>query len=564
LSKDLASIIPYIRRHKRALLSGICTLLLSSCCSATVPYLIKYGVDDLQAGARRSMVWIVLLTALVAILQAGLKYRSRTKILNCSREVEFEMRRDFFSHLASLPYSFFRTQHRGDLIARMMNDVGNVRMMVGMGILHFSATIATTILSLAMMLRLSPTITLLAIIPLSFLFFFIRYSMTRLHTIFVESQEAYGHLAKGVNEALGGIRVIKNYLLHEKEQTRFEGLNQVYMEKNMAATRIWGMVFPSIGFLGGVGTLIVMWAGGYALMEKRITLGDFIALNTYYVMLMWPIAALGWILNVYQRGVASLKRIEAIYQSPVEDEKGIPFEGLKDGLTFDRVGLVKEGRTVLHDLTLLVRPREKVLIVGPTGSGKSTLLNLFTAMEEDYTGTISIDALDLRGFSRPSLRKAIAVVPQDPFLYSQSIRENMLSPEDPDGLIKVVHMQDEIERFKDRLDVVVGERGITLSGGQKQRITLARALAVRPDILLLDDPFTHVDQLTEEAIWDEMWPLIKDVTVFMTSTRPVLLGRFDHVVVMEEGTIMDEGRPEDVLDRDPYMKLLYGVRASGA
>ena len=564
MSKDLASIIPYIRRHKRALLSGILTLLLSSCCSATVPYLIKYGVDDLQAGARRSMVWIVLLTALVAILQAGLKYRSRTKILNCSREVEFEMRRDFFSHLASLPYSFFRSQHRGDLIARMMNDVGNVRMMVGMGILHFSATIATTTLSLAMMLRLSPTITLLAIIPLSFLFFFIRYSMTRLHTIFVESQEAYGHLAKGVNEALGGIRVIKNYLLHEKEQTRFEGLNQVYMEKNMAATRIWGMVFPSIGFLGGVGTLIVMWAGGYALMEKRITLGDFIALNTYYVMLMWPIAALGWILNVYQRGVASLKRIEAIYQSPVEDEKGIPFEGLKDGLAFDRVGLVKEGRTVLHDLTLLVRPREKVLIVGPTGSGKSTFLNLFTVMEEDYTGTISMDTLDLRGFSRPSLRKAIAVVPQDPFLYSQSIRENMLSPEDPDGLIKVVHMQDEIERFKDRLDVVVGERGITLSGGQKQRITLARALAVRPDILLLDDPFTHVDQLTEEAIWDEMWPLIKDVTVFMTSTRPVPLGRFDHVVVMEEGTVMDEGRPEDVLARDPYMKLLYGVRASGA
>jgi ATP-binding cassette subfamily B protein len=564
LSKDLASIIPYIRRHKRALLSGILALLLASCCSATVPYLIKYGVDNLQAGARRSMMQIVLLTALVAILQAGLKYLSRTKILNCSREVEFEMRRDFFSHLASLPYSFFRSQHRGDLITRMMNDVGNVRMMVGMGILHFSATIATTTLSLAMMLRLSPTITLLAIIPLSLLFFFIKYSMTRLHTIFVESQEAYGHLAKGVNEALGGIRVIKNYLLHEKEQTRFEGLNQVYMEKNMAATRIWGMVFPSIGFLGGVGTLIVMWAGGYALMEKRITLGDFIALNTYYVMLMWPIAALGWILNVYQRGVASLKRIDTIYQSPVEDEKGIPFEGLKDCLAFDRVGLVKEERTVLHDLTLLVRPREKVLIVGPTGSGKSTLLNLFTAMEEDYTGTISIDTRDLRGFSRPSLRKAIAVVPQDPFLYSQSIRENMLSPEDPDRLIKVVHMQDEIERFKDRLDVVVGERGITLSGGQKQRITLARALAVRPDILLLDDPFTHVDQLTEEAIWDEMWPLIKDVTVFMTSTRPVPLGRFDRVVVMGEGTIMDEGRPEDVLARDPYMKLLYRVRASGA
>jgi ATP-binding cassette, subfamily B, multidrug efflux pump len=562
LFKKLYSLIPYVRRCRGALLDGILTLIAASVCSASIPFLIKLTVDNMESGLRHKVPLLLGITALLALLQAALKYRARTRILNSSRQIEFEMRRDFFTHLVSLPYAFFRNQHRGDLIARIMNDIGNVRMMVGMGILHFSSAIATTLLSLIMMMRLSPLITLLAIFPLLFLFLFIKRSMDRLHTIFTESQEAYGRLSKGVNDVLGGIRVVKNYLLHEKESRRFESLNAAYMEKNLAATRVWGLVFPSIGFLGGLGTLLVMWAGGYALMEKRITLGDFIALNTYYMMLMWPIAALGWILNLYQRGLASLKRVEAIRQSPAEDEEGIVFHSPTEGITFQGVGLMKEGCPILKEITFTVARGEKVLILGPTGSGKSTLLNLLTLLEEGYTGRITIDGVELRAFSRPSVRRRIAVVPQDPFLYSQSIRENILSPDNPEPLLIAVRMKDEIERFNDGTDTVVGERGVTLSGGQKQRLTLARALAARPEILLLDDPFTHVDQLTEEMIWRGMGPLIAPMTLIMTSTRPVALGRIDRVLVLDEGRLIDEGRPREVLQRDSYMKLLYQVRAT--
>ena len=561
--KELYSLIPYVRRHRSVLLSGILTLIAASCCSAMIPFFIKLTVDNMQAGLRRRVAFLIALTALLALIEAGLKYRSRIRILNSSREIEFEMKQDFFSHLVSLPYGFYRTQHRGDLIVRIMNDIGNVRMMVGMGILHFSSAIATTILSLIMMVRISPLVALLAIFPLLFLFLFIRRSMDKLHTIFTESQEAYGRISKGVNDVLGGIRVIKNYLLHQQERARFEILNAAYLEKNLDATRVWGLVFPSIGFLGGIGTLLVLWAGGYYLMEKQITLGDFVALNTYYMMLMWPISALGWILNLYQRGVASLKRIEAVRQAPAEDESGIAFESLNEGLSFRNVGLIKDGRALLKEITFTVNRGEKVLIVGPTASGKSTLLNLLPALEEGYTGQINIDGTELRNFSRPSLRKKIAVVPQDPFLYSQSIRENILSPDDPEPLIAAVGMKDEIERFKEKIDTVVGERGVTLSGGQKQRLTVARALAARSEILLLDDPFTHVDQYTEEMIWQEISRLIAGVTVIMTSTRPVPLGRIDKVLVLEEGAIVDSGRPHEVRERNSYMKLLYQARSTG-
>ena len=266
------------------------------------------------------LLQIIALACALAFATAILRYRSRMKILNSSREIEYELRRDFYIHLVSLPYGFFKDHHRGDLIARIMNDITNIRMMVGMSILHFSSTIATTLLSFVMMLRLNMLIALLAILPLCLLFLLIRGYMEKLHKIFKDVQDTYGRLSKGANEVLAGIRLVKNYLLQEEEQDRFEKLNREYMEKNLASTRLWGMVFPSVGFLGGMGTLIVMWIGGYLLMDGRITLGDFIALNAYYTMLMWPVVALAWIMNLYQRGVASIKRLEEIYAYPVEPE----------------------------------------------------------------------------------------------------------------------------------------------------------------------------------------------------------------------------------------------------
>lgn len=559
MRNQLSSIIPYIARYRGVLFQGIVALIAASLFSAAIPYLIKLAVDALQAGAGARVVRIIGVTALFAVTQAGLKYRARTKILNTSRGIEFELRKAFYAHLVSLPYAFFREHHRGDLIARMMTDIGNVRMMVGMVTLHFSGTIITTILSLVVMFRLSPSITLLSIVPLCFLFFVMRRFMGRLHHIFADIQNVNGGLSKGTNEVLSGIRVIKNYLLQAEERKRFESISTDYMQKNLAATRLWGLLFPLIGFLGGIGTLLVMWVGGYYLMHNRITLGDFIALNTYYLMLMGPVAGLGWILNLYQRGVASLGRIEEIYKYPPEPDGGI--EPVTAGaIAFDRVTVTKDGRPILNEASFSVDPGEKLLVIGPTGSGKSTILNLILGLEQEYSGSVLLDGLDIRLISPRALRRLISIVPQDPFLYSLTIRENLFSPADLDTLIDTVHMSAEVGRLDKGVETIVGERGVTLSGGQKQRLTLARALSARPRVLLLDDPFTHVDGYTVQAIWNKVRPTLDGMTVIIVSSRSLPLADMDKVLVLSDGAVSDQGAPGDLLERNPYMRLFYEVK----
>lgn len=532
-------------------------LTLASFFSAVIPLFIKYAVDGLQSGRGR-LSTIITATCLAALFQGLLRYAARMRILNAARDIEFELRKDFYTRLISLPYPFFKKHHRGDLIARLMNDVGNIRLMIGMGILHFSGAVTTTIVSLVMMLRLNVMITLLSIFPLAFLFLFIKVYMKRFQHIFKEVQDAYGTLSKGVNEVLSGIRVIKNYVLQESERQRFDVLNKTYMDKNLASVKVWGAIFPSLGFLGGVGTLLVMWVGGYALIQQRITLGDFIALNTYYMMVMWPVAALGWILSLYQRGLASIKRLEVINEAEIEKEEGVVLSGENLTLSLDRVGLKKSDVPVLENVSFKVEPGEKVLIIGPTGCGKSTILNLIVGLEEEeYEGEIRLNETEMRSIALSCRRRHMAVVPQDPFLYSLSINENVSFQRDAEALIDVVHMRDEVARFEDGLETIVGERGITLSGGQKQRLTLARALSVEPSILLLDDPFTHVDGFTEHLIWEKLARMLQDKTVIIASTRPVPLHLIDQVIVLVDGTVADQGPPMEVLGRDAYMKLLY-------
>ncbi len=558
--KQLRLIIPYVTRYRGDLFQAVLILVAASCVSAAIPFLIKLVVDRLHDGFGRTVISIILATALLALVQAGLKTTARMKIFNSSREIEFELRRDLHAHLVSLPYAFFTNHHRGDLIARMMTDVGNVRMMISMVALHFSNTIAITSLSLAMMFRLSPSITLLSVIPLCFLFLLMRGFIAPLHRAFTVIQQVNGSLSKQVSDVLSGIRVVKNYLLQGDERARFDALNAEYMGKSLAATRVWGLLFPMTGLLGGLGTLAVMWLGGYYLMNHRITLGDFIALNTYYMMLMWPIAALGWVLNLYQRGVASIQRIEAIYESEAERTGGAVPDAFGGAIAFDRVTVRKEGREVLKNVSFSLRQGEKLLITGPTGGGKSTLLNLILGLEQDYTGSIRLDGVDIRTIALSALRNGIGLVPQEPFLYSASIRENLFNPTDLEELIAMTQMSDEIERYEAGVETVVGERGVTLSGGQKQRLTLARALSKKPRILLLDDPFTHVDGFTEHLVWEKIESAMDGTTVIIASSKPVPLSYIDWAAVLVDGEFADYGRAGDLLGRNPYMKLLYEVK----
>jgi ATP-binding cassette, subfamily B, multidrug efflux pump len=558
--EKLRIIIPYITRYRGVFFQGIFALLVASLLSAFIPYLIKVAVDRLQGGSHHAVTGIILITALCTLTQAVLKYVARTRILNGARHVEYEIRGDFYRRIVTLPYSFFTTHHRGDLIARMMTDVGNIRMMIGMVTLHFSSTVATTILSLAMMFKLSPAITLLSIIPLCLLLLAMRGFMGRLQHIFADIQRVNGDLSKGMSEVLSGVRVIKNYLLQKGEKERFAAINNEYLKKNLIATRLWGLLFPLIGFLGGMGTLVVMWVGGYYLMTHQISLGDFIALNTYYVMLMWPIAALGWILNLYQRGTASVKRVEEILTLEPERTDGAVPVSFGGSIAFDHVTLTKDGRPILKDLTFSLREGQRLLLIGPTGSGKSSLINLLLGLEEGYSGKILLDGIDIRAIALPSLRKGLGLVPQEPFLYSRTIAGNLFSPDNPHELIALVNLTEEIARFEKGMETVVGERGVMLSGGQKQRLTLARALAKEPQLLLLDDPLTHVDSYTEHLIWQRMAPLFEGRTVIIVSSRPVPLSNVDWVIVLRDGEMADEGTADELLGRNPYMRLLYEAK----
>jgi ATP-binding cassette subfamily B protein len=394
-----------------------------------------------------------------------------------------------------------------------------------------------------------------------------------------------------MSEVLSGIRVIKNFLLYEVERSRFETINNDYLRKNLSATRLWGLLFPLIGFLGSFGTLLVMWMGGYLLMKQRISLGDFIALNTYYTMLMWPVAALGWILNLYQRGTASIRRVEEIFSYEKEREDGVDLRHVAGNIVFSGVSVSKGGRDIVKDVSFSLRAGEKLLVIGPTGSGKSTLLNLVIGLESDYSGRISVDGQDIRRLSLSALRRSIAIVPQEPFLYSLSILDNVVGeisgdhwerrkkssehsplsslPQkdgagrtfgDIDLLMETVNMKGEISKFEAGLNTVVGERGILISGGQKQRLTLARALATNPGILLLDDPLTHVDAYTEHLIWQNLSSFFRDLAVIVVSSRPVPLTFINQVIVLSGGSVADQGEPGDLLTRNPYMRLLYEVK----
>lgn len=311
-------------------------------------------------------------------------------------------------------------------------------------------------------------------------------------------------------------------------------------------------------------------------MTHRISLGDFIALNTYYMMLMWPVAALGWILNLYQRGVASVKRIEYTYGHEEERSEGAVPKSVAGNIAFDHVTVSKDGRGILNDINFSLNAGERLLIAGPTGGGKTTLLNLLLGLEQEYSGTVLLDGKDIRGIALAALRRAIAIVPQEPFLYSMSITENVIPADGPANaalpdegqtspvsaatigdLIETVNMKEEIDRFEKGMDTIVGERGIMLSGGQKQRLTLARALAVSPRVLLLDDPLTHVDSYTEHLIWQRLSTYFHGLTVIVVSSRPVPLAYIDRAIVLADGSIADEGRPEELIARNPYMKLMY-------
>jgi len=473
-------------------------------------------------------------------------------------QIEYELRNDLFSHLQKLSLSYFHKTKTGDIMARATNDLKAVRMLVGPGIRNLLNTIIMGSAAIILMLIIDYKLTLYSLIPLPVLTIAVTIFSSRIFYRFQKVQEQFSSISVGVQENLTGIRVVKAYVQEGNEKRKFKQLNQDYMDKNISLVKIWGLFFPFIMLIAGIGMVIVLWLGGRLVIAGKISLGQFVQFNGYLMMLTWPMMALGWAINLVQRGSASMGRlIEILDQAPeIKDSEYLEdIRTLEGEIEFKNVSFAYDKKVVLKNIDLKIPKGITIGIIGPTGSGKSTLVNLIPRLLEVKEGSLTIDGMEIKSIPLKILRKNIGYVPQETFLFSESLKENIiygLEGFDEAKLrraISISALSDEIESFSQRYETPVGERGVTLSGGQKQRTALSRAIIREPKILILDDAFSSVDVHTEEKILKQLRKFRKRRTCILVSHRTSTIEDADWIVVLKDGRIVEQGTHEELVAR---------------
>jgi ATP-binding cassette subfamily B protein len=564
---SLRTLLPYLGRHRKPLLLGFLALVLADGFQLATPWVFKFAIDGLERDVSRSMLaWFAGLLLALAACGGVARFFMRRLVIGASREIEYELRNDFFDKLTRLSFSFYNRTPTGDLMARATNDLNAIRAVLGPGIMYAVNTTVTLSAALTLMIVLSGRLTLVSLIPLPLISVFMyRYGKV-IHKRFEEVQEQFSEITARAQEYLSGIRVVKAYVQEDAASRDFRLRNEDYLESNMRLVRINGLFSPAIEFLAGFGSVLVLGFGGWLVIDDRITLGTFVAFNAYLVMLIWPMIALGWVVSLFQRGAASMKRVNRILDAV--PEVGDPpagtqasFRPRRGALEFRDVHFAygsRPGAAVLRGINLTVRPGETVAVVGATGSGKTTLINLVPRLYDPTRGAVLLDGLDLRAIPLAELRGALGYVPQETFLFSRTVAKNISlgRPEAEEDQIRRVaelsRLADDILEFPDRFQTMVGERGVTLSGGQKQRTAIARALLRDPAVLILDDALSSVDTKTEEEILAGLREFMKDRTTLLVAHRISTVKLADRIIVLGDGEIVEEGSHEEllVLNRD--------------
>lgn len=548
--------LPALARHRRALVAGLVALALTTALSLAGPWVLRHAIDDLTLAVTRAKLWLyaVLVLGLVA-LEGVFRYQMRMRLIGLSRELEYELRNRVFEHLTRLEPGYYQRNRIGELMSRATNDMSAVRMVLGPGIMYTASTAATFVGAVAMMLWISAPLTLVALVPLGLVSWLVRHYGRKVHDRYEEVQQQLAEMTALVQENLAGARVVRAYAQERAEQARFADCNREYVARNRRLVRITGILHPGIGLLMGLSTLSVLWLGGRMVVAGEVTLGQFVAFSVYLAMLHWPMIALGWVVNLVERGEASMGRIHAILDEAPrirEPERPAPAEALRGevelrGLDFAYDG----GPPVLRGIELRVPAGTTVAIVGPTGSGKSTLVSLLPRLYDPPPGSVLVDGRDVRELPLSALRRAIGFVPQEGFLFSASVRENVALAEGAEPRAEwaaaVAQLEKDLRGFAHGFDTRVGERGITLSGGQRQRTALARALATDPRILVLDDALSAVDTETEEEILAGLREVMKGRTTFLVSHRVSTVKSADLIVVLRDGSIVERGRHEELV-----------------
>jgi len=521
------------------------------------------------------------LILLVVALQGLFLFLMRMTLIRASRQMEYELRNDLYNHLQRLHSGFYRRTRVGDLMSRATNDLDNVRNFLGPGIMYFANTIVTFCFAVTLMCTIDVKLTLISLIPLPILSLTVARLGSKIHKYYEAIQDRFGKLTAKAQETLAGIRVVKAYVEEEGEYEAFRAIHEDFTEQNRKMILLWSMMFPLMGLLGGIANAVVLWLGGSAVISGRISLGDLVAFQIYLMMLLWPMISLGWVSNLFQRGAASMARIRAIMDEPIEEDLDAgPARGggsesaergrtpLPQGVTLELRGVgfkyPASDRYVLRGLSLTVKPGERVALVGRTGSGKTTILSLLARVFDPDEGAILVGGRDAREWSLAKLRRVFGIVPQESFLFSDTIRANVAFGFDdvaaapsPDGPVARAGLARDLDQFPKGLETVIGERGITLSGGQKQRVALARALALERPVLLLDDAFASVDPGTEEEILEGLFEHASRPTLLLATHRRSALLRVDRIVVLDEGRVVDTGTHAELIARGGLYADLY-------
>jgi ATP-binding cassette subfamily B protein len=577
----LRKLLPFAARYRRQFITGLACVVVTTAIQLLSPWVLKYAIDDLTAGVTRGKLSFYggLLLG-IACVGAVFRYLMRLILIGASRDIEFDLRNAFFARLQLMPLGYYQSRRTGDLMSRATNDLNAVRMMIGPAVMYSANTILVFVVAIALMLSIDARLTAMALLPLPMVSLSVWYFGGAIHHRFEAIQEQLSHLSAVVQEALAGVRVVRAYRQEGHELWRFRAANLEYVRRNRILIRLQGMFYPSMTFFLGIGSLLVLWLGSQEVIRGRITLGEFVAFNAYLVLLSWPMIAFGWVTNILQRGLASWKRmLEVLEAVPGISDRDVTDAGREVALTgtieVRDLVFVYPGteRPVLDRISFRIEAGETAALVGATGAGKSTLINLLPRLHDPPAGTIFMDGVDIREIPLDKLRGAFGFVPQEPFLFSDTIADNVAlgagrrtrvggSDRVPDGealreAAAVARLDKDVEAFPQAYDTMVGERGITLSGGQKQRTAIARAVMLNPRILILDDALSAVDTYTEEEILTRLRLFMRRRTSIIVSHRVSTVRHADLIIVLDQGRIVEQGTHRELVRLDGLYAAMH-------